>query len=144
MTLHEQPVNAERQARGQPPVNSLWIWGGGYAPKRSSAPVPRLYADDPLLQGYWQSVSGTVEAWPGTISACLDASEDDFVAAAPAGSRDSDELHADLLAVRNALRSGRLGRAVLVSADGIRATLRRSDRLRVWRRISALLEGPAA
>jgi hypothetical protein len=33
---------------------------------------------------------------------------------------------------------------MLVTADGIRVTLRRSDRYRVWRRIAGLLEDPAA
>jgi hypothetical protein len=144
MTLHGHPVNAERLACGQPPVNSLWIWGGGYAPERSSARVPPLFADDPTLRGYWESVDGSAKAWPGTIDACLDACANGFVAAVPAGSRDSAELQTGLLAIRDALRSGRLCHAVLVSADGIRATLRRSDRLRVWRRTSALLEGQSA
>ena len=144
MTLHGHPVNAERMACGQPPVNSLWIWGGGYAPERSSVRVPPLFADDSTLRGYWESVNGSAEAWPGTIDACLDACANGFVAVVPADSRDSAELQTGLLAVREALRSGRLRHAVLVSADGIRATLRRSDRLRVWRRTSALLEGHSA
>ena len=144
MTLHGHPVNAERMACGQPPVNSLWIWGGGYAPERSSVRVPPLFADDSTLRGYWESVNGSAEAWPGTIDACLDACANGFVAVMPADSRDSAELQTGLLAVREALRSGRLRHAVLVSADGIRATLRRSDRLRVWRRTSALLEGRSA
>jgi hypothetical protein len=144
MTLHGHPVNAERMACGQPPVNSLWIWGGGYAPERSSVRVPPLFADDSTLRGYWESVDGSAEAWPGTIDACLDACANGFVAVMPADSRDSAELQTGLLAVREALRSGRLRHAVLVSADGIRATLRRSDRLRVWRRTSALLEGRSA
>jgi hypothetical protein len=96
------------------------------------------------LRGYWESVDGSAKAWPGTIDACLDACANGFVAAVPAGSRDSAELQTGLLAIRDALRSGRLCHAVLVSADGIRATLRRSDRLRVWRRTSALLEGQSA
>ena len=144
MTLHGHPVNAERIACGQPPVNSLWIWGGGYAPERSSVRVPPLFADDSTLRGYWESVNGSAEAWPGTIDACLDACANGFVAVVPADSRDSAELQTGLLAIRDALRSGRLRHAVLVSADGIRATLRRSDRLRVWRRTSALLEGRSA
>jgi hypothetical protein len=137
-------VNAERQTRGQPPVNALWIWGGGYAPEQSVAAMPTLYADDPLLRGYWHSVDATVQSWPGTIDACLEAGDGDLVAAVPAGTRDSAGLHADLQAVREALRSGRLDRAVLVSADGIRATLRRSDRLRVWRRTSTLFDEPTS
>ncbi len=29
MILHEHPVNVAREARGEVPVNSVWIWGGG-------------------------------------------------------------------------------------------------------------------
>ncbi|NCF22955.1 MAG: hypothetical protein GWP60_00325 [Gammaproteobacteria bacterium] len=139
MTLHEMPVNEERRSRGQAPVNSLWIWGGGFAPAQRTVPVPPLYAEDPLLCGYWLSVGGTVAAWPGTISECLDAAPGGFIAEVPADPRDGGELSGDLLALRDALRSGRLGRAILISADGIRAMLKRSDRLRVWRRTSGLL-----
>lgn len=143
MTLHAHPVNAERLSRGLRPVNSLWVWGGGRAPQQSSAPMPPLYADDPLLRGYWHSVGATNADWPGTIDACIDAGEGSFVAAMRVDSRDAATLHSGLHALRDALRSGRLRCGVLLSADGIRATLRRSDRLRVWRRASPLLEGSA-
>ncbi|MBI5462436.1 MAG: hypothetical protein HY941_09660 [Gammaproteobacteria bacterium] len=29
MLFHDHPVNREREARGQPLINSLWLWGGG-------------------------------------------------------------------------------------------------------------------
>jgi hypothetical protein len=32
MVLHAHPVNAAREARGQPVINSLWLWGGGVRP----------------------------------------------------------------------------------------------------------------
>ncbi len=32
MLLHSSPVNRERVARGEVPVNSLWLWGGGAPP----------------------------------------------------------------------------------------------------------------
>ena len=142
MALHEQAVNARRQARGLPPVNSLWIWGGGYAPQQGNAPLPALYADEPLLRGFWHSVSASTADWPGSIDACLDAREGSFVAAVRPGSRDSAGLHSDLLALRGALRSGRLRSGVLLSADGIHVILRRSDRFRAWRRTSPLLGDP--
>jgi hypothetical protein len=144
MTLHEQPVNAERQSRGQPPVNSLWIWGGGYAPQQRREPLPPLYSDEPLLRGYWESFSGKTGGWPGTIAACLDAAPAGFVASALHGQDGGTELDSELAALRDALQSGRLKHIVLISADGLRATLRRSDRFRVWRRIAPLLKGPAA
>jgi hypothetical protein len=144
MTLHAQPDNAERQTRGQPPVNSLWIWGGGYAPERSRVLLPPLYADEPLLRGYWESVSAIAESWPGTVAACLDAAPAGFVASVPPMGDRGGTLDTELAALRNALRSGRLRRVLLISADGVRATLQRSDRFRIWRRIGPLLEGAAA
>ncbi len=144
MALHAQPDNAERQSRGQPPVNSLWIWGGGYAPERSRVPLPPLYADEPLLRGYWASVSGLAEPWPGSIAACLDAAPAGFVASVPPVQDRGDTLDTELAALRNALWAGRLRRVLLMSADGVRLTLQRSDRIRIWRRIAPLLEGAAA
>lgn len=144
MTLHGQPVNAERLARGQPPVNSLWVWGGGQAPQPRNATVPPLFAGEPLLRGYWASVSGSIRDWPGGIEACLDSAPGGFVAAGPPVGGEGAVSHGDLAALRDALRSGRLDRAILISADGIRVTLRRADRLRFWRRTAAVLEAPAA
>ena len=144
MTLHELSVNAERQSRGQPPVNSLWIWGGGYAPEPRKVPLPPLYADEPLLRGYWESVSGKAGDWPGTISACLDAAPAGFVASASPGQGADTTLDGELAILRHELRAGRLKRVVLISADGLRATLQQSDRFRVWRRISPMLESPAS
>jgi hypothetical protein len=39
MLLHEHPVNQAREARGELPVNSLWLWGGGSKP---AAPTTHL------------------------------------------------------------------------------------------------------
>ncbi|HMM47576.1 MAG TPA: hypothetical protein PKC12_06295 [Thiobacillaceae bacterium] len=43
MLLHAHPVNEAREARGQPPVNSLWLWGGGHRPTAPASP-PSVYA----------------------------------------------------------------------------------------------------
>lgn len=144
MTLHGQPVNAERLSRGEPPVNSLWLWGGGHAPEPRTVAVPPFFGGEPLLRGYWQSVSGGIRDWPGSIGACLDATPGGFVAAIPTQAAQGAGFQEDLAALRDALRAGRLEGARLISADGIRATLRRADRLRIWRRAAAELEAPAA
>jgi hypothetical protein len=46
--LHDHPVNQAREARGQHPVNSLWLWGGGERP--------------PVRSPYRQVFAGPVEA----------------------------------------------------------------------------------
>ncbi len=53
MSLHEHPLNDARQARGQKPVNSLWLWGGGTASESPSQSLPPLYSRDPTLRGLW-------------------------------------------------------------------------------------------
>jgi hypothetical protein len=47
--LHQHPVNAERRARGLPPVNSLWLWGGGPLPQRVTTRLSGVIGDDLLL-----------------------------------------------------------------------------------------------
>ena len=139
MALHEHPINVERVLQGLRPVNSLWLWGGGRAPKIRADPHPPLFADDPLLKGYWVSVAGDVGAWPGTIEACLEASAAGFVAVVPDAREDDRSLESCLHELRDAMRSRRLRHLTLIFADGMRATVRPTDRFRFWRRQSALL-----
>ena len=51
VVLHNHPHNAARAGRGQPPINSLWFWGGGVLPDHVTSTSPTLYSDDPLLHG---------------------------------------------------------------------------------------------
>ena len=49
MTFHEHPLNAAREQRGEAPINSVWLWGGGTVPavhKRFDA----ICIDEPLLR----------------------------------------------------------------------------------------------
>jgi len=141
MALHDHPVNVERQLRGLQPVNSLWLWGGGRAPELRADPHPRLFTDDPLLRGYWESVAGAAGSWPGTIAACLEASSAGFVAVVPYAGDDDQLLESCLHELHDAMRSRRLGRLSLLFADGICASVGPADRLRFWRGESALLRG---
>lgn len=43
MLLHGHPVNEAREARGELPVNALWLWGGGRRPAAAATPRP-VYA----------------------------------------------------------------------------------------------------
>jgi hypothetical protein len=45
MLLFEHPVNQAREARGELPVNSLWLWGGGCLPAVPKQAVA-LYSND--------------------------------------------------------------------------------------------------
>lgn len=47
--LHQHPLNAERRALGMPPINSLWLWGGGALPDIVRTPLKGVIGDDVLL-----------------------------------------------------------------------------------------------
>lgn len=141
MALHEHEVNRRRVEQGQQPVNSLWIWGGGTAPEIVSRPHPPLFANDPLLLGYWASASAQASVWPGDIASCLDAASDGFVAVIPQRLHTAEALADSLGKLRRALQSGRVSRLTLLFRDGLTADMRRSHNYRIWRRNTALLDG---
>ncbi|WP_199097082.1 phosphoglycerate mutase [Dyella sp. ASV21] len=47
--LHQHPLNAERRERGAPPINSLWLWGGGRLPQVVRTAVKGVVGDDVVL-----------------------------------------------------------------------------------------------
>jgi hypothetical protein len=63
MLLHEHPVNQAREARGELPVNSLWLWGGGRLPVTCATPVP-LYAGNAEAQALGTFCNARVRALP--------------------------------------------------------------------------------
>lgn len=55
MAWHEHPANLERQSQGQPPINSVWLYGGGSAFEPSADPAIRWidHLQDSALRGDW-------------------------------------------------------------------------------------------
>lgn len=51
MFLHDHPVNTARQNSGQPPVNSLWLWGAGALAESADPGFDSVWARDPLARG---------------------------------------------------------------------------------------------
>src|SRR5205814_619298 len=51
MVLHAHPVNEAREARGEPPINSVWLWGAGRAAKVRNERWHSVSADDPVALG---------------------------------------------------------------------------------------------
>lgn len=51
VVLHNHPHNATRVASGRVAINALWFWGGGVLPDAVSGLAPRLFSDDPAVQG---------------------------------------------------------------------------------------------
>lgn len=141
MSLHDHEVNRRRMAAGRPPVNSLWLWGGGLAPPQETRALPPLYSNDPLLLGYWDSANASARLWPGDMAECIrDRHGAGFVAVAPETGDSPDFLEDCLAQLRAALRQKRLDRVTILFRDGCRADIIRSHRLRFWRRDSRLLD----
>ena len=139
MALHEHPVNVRRIEEGKAPVNSLWLWGGGRAPQKITRPQPPIFTDDPLLLGYWESVTAVADLWPGDFTACAEASLHGFVAVTPEDDTAPESLVSYLRELRELLRCKRISRLIALSRDGLRAEIRRSNTLKFWRRDSELL-----
>ena len=51
MLMYSHPVNQARAARGEPLVNSLWLWGGGELQAGIRSPFNRVYSGSALLKG---------------------------------------------------------------------------------------------
>ena len=139
MALHEHPVNVRRVEEGKAPVNSLWLWGGGNAPQKITRPQPPIFTDDPLLLGYWESATAVADLWPGDFAACAEASLHGFVAVTPEEDMTPESLVTYLQELRELLHRKRVSRLILLSRDGLRAEVRRSDTLKFWRRDNELL-----
>jgi hypothetical protein len=48
--LHQHPINNERRMRGLPPINSLWLWGGGVLPQHMTTTLAGVIGEDLLLR----------------------------------------------------------------------------------------------
>ncbi|HEY9199364.1 MAG TPA: hypothetical protein VIR60_08360 [Gammaproteobacteria bacterium] len=51
MLFHTHPVNQAREARGQPMINSLWLWGGGRPLTATASDWRQVWCHDAALRG---------------------------------------------------------------------------------------------
>jgi hypothetical protein len=63
VTLHNHPWNAQRAARGKPPVNAVWFWGGGVLPTKVRALHARTFSEEETARALAHA-SCTVDALP--------------------------------------------------------------------------------
>jgi hypothetical protein len=133
MLLHNHEVNHQREARGEPPINGLWIWGGGTMPDVGQQALPVLVGDDPVLAGYWRAGGRAVQAWPGNVADCL--LSDQVVVVCP-WNRDASSAQSRLDELRTLMSDRRVEAATFIFREGSAIHLRHRDRLRFWRRES--------
>jgi hypothetical protein len=156
MVLHSHPVNEAREARGEPTVNSLWLWGAGAMP---APPAPRwhsLAADDPVALGFARRAGLRHRPLPPGAAAFLERAPDDgrhLVVLdglrAPLALSRADaygeriaalerDWFAPLLAALRAQRIGMLTLHVPDAAESLACETIRGDLRRFWKRPRAL------
>ena len=72
MVLHALPVNEAREARGEPPVNSLWLWGAGVAPRVAASRWESVSGAEPLALGLARAAGTPARPAAANADAWLD------------------------------------------------------------------------
>ena len=150
MALYQHAVNTAREARGEPVVNGVWLWGAGPLPAAAAGPWQSVSASDPAALGL-AKLAGMRHHAPATGAAA-------WLERAPADGRhlvvldvlrgaqalgDAAALAARLQALEEgwfapllaALRAGRIGMlTVRVPDAGLSFETVRGDLHRFWRR----------
>lgn len=141
MLFHEHPVNAARETRGEPVLNSVWFWGGGTIESPGIRPFSAVFGNDPLARGLALASGVPASSLPGHAGAMLSAAGSEGVALVafdrPRGAEELAALERDWLEpLLEALRSGRIGMLSLSlpGADSLfEIETVRSDLRRFWR-----------
>jgi len=150
MALYEHPANTAREQRGEPVINSVWLWGAGRLPAAASGPWQSVSADDPVALGLGR-LAGMRHRAPG-------ASATQWLERAPEDGRhlvvldglrgahalgDTDALATRLQDLESnwfaplhaALKSGRIGMlSIHIPEAAASFETARSDLRRFWRR----------
>jgi hypothetical protein len=150
MVFHEHPLNAERERRGDPPINSVWLWGAGRLPAAAEGPWHSVTADDALAAGLARMAGMRRQPLPAGAAEWLEAAPhegrhlvvlDSLRAALALGGADSHSERLTALESRwfapllEALRRDRVGMITVQvpdAGDGYETV--RSDLRRFWRR----------
>ena len=137
MLLHAHPVNAAREARGEPAMNSLWFWGAGRLPGRTRGRWQSVASEDPLARGLARHSGATARALPDGATQWLSPAEGRHLAVLDATQSDLESAWFAPLAA--ALRAERVGMLSLHVPDaGLSFETVRGDLRRFWRRPKAL------
>ncbi len=156
MVLHAHPVNEARETRGEPAINSIWLWGAGPLASVGAPSWHSVSATEPLALGLARAAGVRHRPLPASGAAWLDRMPEegrhlvvlDALRAPLALSQTADysealarlerDWFAPLLA---ALRDGRVGMVTIQVPDAgecVAYETIRGDLRRFWRRPKAL------
>jgi hypothetical protein len=150
MALYEHPANTAREQRGEPVINSVWLWGAGKLPAAASGPWQSVSADDPVALGLGR-LAGLRHRAPGAGAVhWLERAPEDgrhlLVLDSLRGVHALGDLDAHAKRLRDlesnwfapllaALKSGRIGMLTIhIPESGASFETARSDLRRFWRR----------
>ncbi|MEW6120894.1 MAG: hypothetical protein AB1593_12485 [Pseudomonadota bacterium] len=150
MLLHAHPVNLARESRGAPPMNALWIWGGGTRPAAVTCPV-HVYANGDTAAALALYCEARLHALPAALDVSmvgapgvvlLDALEVPAQCGDASGWRErlgtlERNWFAPLAGTLH--RIGTEGVSILDPIGGGCIQLRRTDAWKIWRRPRDLL-----
>jgi len=153
--LHEHPLNRARASRGEQPVSTLWIWGGGtveqIVPQAASAATV-AFGSDSTLRGLAKLAGLQTCPLPDTLDEALSYSAAAnpllIMEVGPVLRANSRWTLADAMAevdrrfiepAIRAVRRGQLGQATLIANDR-QLVYGSRDHLRLWRRPRVGLE----
>ncbi|MCU0803537.1 MAG: hypothetical protein MUF79_00370 [Burkholderiales bacterium] len=158
MLLHADPVNAARESRGAPAVNSIWLWGAGrIAPVAPGSDV-HVYANEPLARGLAIASRAALGSLPASGATLLAQAPRDGVALvvlddlrSPAAYGEAGAWRERLAAIEHnwiapllaALKEGRVGMLTIASpgeGGSLRVETTRQDLRYFWRRTRSLGE----
>jgi len=150
MLLFGHKVNQARETRGELPVNSVWLWGGGRVAGQLARPYARMYGDSSLAGAFAQAAGISCELLPDNVTRCVEGDDGDVLIVWE-GLRRALQ-HGDLHAWRDglqrleqrcaaplldALRAGRTAQLtldILQAGASRRFILTRSAAWKLWRR----------
>ena len=77
MLLHGHAVNEAREARGEPAINSVWLWGSGRAPRAAAARWRSVSTDEPLALGLARLAGARARGVPASAAPWLENSPEE-------------------------------------------------------------------
>lgn len=137
MLLHTHPVNQARERKGLLPCNSLWFWGEGKLPEEGLEKSILAYASAPLIKGLGHLGNITCQSLVLPADCSLDGQAVTWVYLDESAAIDGRWFEAAL----KALKRGEVKRLQLnfaLNGRSLKATLRRRDLWKFWRRSAAV------
>ena len=132
MLLHEHAVNTQRQARGAPAINAVWIHGEGTLNDVAPVTLPEAFGEDVYLHGIYRLHGKAVHAAPVDATALLSRLKAPTVAVVDVADLDVFETRW-LAPLSRALLSGAISKLELL-LDQWQVTAARTSMFKVWRR----------